>query len=128
MFCLSAALAAVSGALNACVFGSVSADSYNYLNSLLILAVLSLAGAGTLSAAFIAPVISVIPLVYLDGEKPAQWLQLAFGVAAILVAADLPTHLKKLVARGALSSEHRLGRGSPIAGRMTEPARQLVRN
>jgi branched-subunit amino acid ABC-type transport system permease component len=130
VFCLSAALAAVSGALNACVFGSVSADSYNYLNSLLILAVLSLAGAGTLSAAFIAPVISVIPLVYLDGEKAAQWLQLAFGVAAILSAADLPAHLSKLIARGALESGHRLGRGGPIAGRMTDPspARQLVRN
>jgi ABC-type branched-subunit amino acid transport system permease subunit len=130
VFCLSAALAAVSGALNACVFGSVSADSYNYLNSLLILAVLSLAGAGTLSAAFIAPVISVIPLVYLDGEKAAQWLQLAFGVAAILSAADLPAHLKKLIARGAVESEYRLGRGGPIAGRLTDPspARQLVRN
>lgn len=130
VFCLSAALAAVSGALNACVFGSVSADSYNYLNSLLILAVLSLAGAGTLSAAFIAPVISVIPLVYLDGEEAAQWLQLAFGVAAILSAADLPIHLRKLIARGALESEHRLGRGGPIAGRMTDPSpvRKLVRN
>jgi ABC-type branched-subunit amino acid transport system permease subunit len=130
VFCLSAALAAVSGALNACVFGSVSADSYNYLNSLLILAVLSLAGAGTLSAAFIAPVISIIPLVYLDGEKPALSLQLAFGVAAILFAADLPTHLRKLIDRGAVESAYRLGRGGPIAGRMTDPspARQLVQN
>ena len=84
VFCLSAALAAFSGALGACVFGVVSSDSYNYLNSLLILAVLALAGSGTLSAAVIAPVISIIPLVYVDGEKPAQWLQLLFGVVAIL--------------------------------------------
>jgi branched-subunit amino acid ABC-type transport system permease component len=128
VFCLSAALAALSGALGACVFGSVSSDSYNYLNSLLILAVLALAGRGTLSAAVIAPVISIIPLVYIDGETPAQWLQLTFGVAAILSAVDLPTHLATWIARGAIDSEHRLGRGGPISGRLTEPTppRQLV--
>jgi branched-subunit amino acid ABC-type transport system permease component len=122
VFCLSAALAALSGALGACVFGSVSADSYNYLNSLLILAVLSLAGRGTVSAAVVAPIISVIPLVYVDGEKAAEWLQLAFGVAAILSAADVPAVLSKLLAQGARNSSHRLGRGGPIAGRLTEPA------
>ena len=129
VFCLASALAALSGALGACVFGSVSADSYNYLNSLLILAVLSLAGSGTLSAAFIAPVISVIPLVYLDGASAAQWLQLAFGVAAILTAADVPARLSSLLAHAARASEPRLGRGGPISGR-TEPApapaRELV--
>ena len=121
VFCLSAALAALSGALGACVFGSVSADSYNYLNSLLILAVLALAGRGTLSAAVIAPVISIIPLVYIDGETPAQWLQLLFGAAAIATAADLPARIAKLIARGAVDSDHRLGRGGPISGRLTEP-------
>ncbi len=128
VFCLSAALAALSGALGACVFGSVSADSYNYLNSLLILAVLSLAGRGTLSAAVIAPIISILPLVYIDGETPAQWLQLIFGVAAILSAVDLPTRISKLIARGAVDSEYRLGRGGPISGRTSEPtpARPLV--
>ncbi len=128
VFCLSAALAALSGALGACVFGSVSSDSYNYLNSLLILAVLSLAGRGTLSAAVIAPVISIIPLVYIDGETPAQWLQLIFGVAAILSAVNLPAHISKWIARGAIDSEHRLGRGGPISGRQTEPtpSRQLA--
>ncbi len=122
VFCLSAALAALSGALGACVFGSVSGDSYNYLNSLLILAVLSLAGAGTLSAAFIAPVISILPLVYIDGEKAAQWLQFGFGAAAILIAADVPTRLGTLLARGARSSHYRLGHGGPVSGRRTETA------
>ncbi|MGQ0466579.1 MAG: branched-chain amino acid ABC transporter permease [Sporichthyaceae bacterium] len=129
VFCVSAGLAALSGALGACVFGSVSADSYNYLNSLLILAVLSLAGAGTLSAAFVAPVLSVIPLVYLDGENAAQWLQLAFGLAAILTAADVPRRLAAVLARGAQASTYRLDQGGPIGGRLAPvptPVRELV--
>jgi len=118
VFCVSAALAALSGALGACVFGSVSADSYNYVNSLLILAVLSLAGPGTLSAAVIAPVISVIPLVYLDGARTALWFQLAFGVAAVLSAVDLPTRGSALLGRAARSSAHRLGRSGPAGARL----------
>jgi branched-subunit amino acid ABC-type transport system permease component len=120
VFCISAALAALSGALGACVFGSVSADSYNYVNSLLILAVLSLAGPGTLSAAVIAPVISVIPLVYFDGARTALWFQLAFGVAAVLSAVDLPTRGSALLARGVRSSAHRLGRSGPAGARLQE--------
>jgi branched-subunit amino acid ABC-type transport system permease component len=119
VFCLSAALAALSGALGACVFGSVSADSYNYVNSLLILAVLSLAGAGTLSAAVIAPAISVIPLVYLDGERTALWFQLAFGVAAVLSAVDLPGRGSVLLEKALRNSAHRLGHGGPAAGRLS---------
>jgi ABC-type branched-subunit amino acid transport system permease subunit len=118
VFCVSAALAALSGALGACVFSSVSADSYNYVNSLLILAVLSLAGPGTLSAAVIAPVISVIPLVYFDGAKTALWFQLAFGVAAVLSAVDLPTRGSALLARGVRSSAHRVGRSGPAGARL----------
>jgi branched-subunit amino acid ABC-type transport system permease component len=120
VFCISAALAALSGALGACVFGSVSADSYNYVNSLVILAVLSLAGPGTLSAAVVAPVISVIPLVYFDGARTALWFQLAFGVAAVLSAVDLQSRASALLARGVRASAHRLGRSGPAGARLRE--------
>jgi branched-subunit amino acid ABC-type transport system permease component len=121
VFCISAALAALSGALGACVFSSVSADSYNYVNSLVILAVLSLAGSGTLSAAVIAPAISVLPLVYFDGANTALWFQLAFGVAAVLSAVDLQARGSARLARGVQSSAHRLGRSGPAGARLAAP-------
>jgi branched-subunit amino acid ABC-type transport system permease component len=116
VFCLSAALASLSGALGACVFGSVSGDSYNYVNSLVVLAVLSLSGRGTLSAAVVAPVVSVLPLVYLEGDQVAQLFQLAFGVAAIVSAASSGSG--SVMDRVRVASEYRLGRSGPAGARL----------
>ena len=86
VFCLSAAMAAVSGALNASVFGGITQDSYSYVLSLVILSVFVISGSSTVLASVVAPVLSVVVPVYIDNPKATLWLQLAFGVAAILTA------------------------------------------
>ncbi len=62
VFCLSAFLAGISGALFAGQFGSVSGTSFNYVYSLVLLAVLSIAGRTTVTAAVLGPIA--------DGRRP----------------------------------------------------------
>lgn len=127
VFCTSSALAALSGALSSCVFGSVTGDSFNYVNSLVVLAVLAIAGKRTLAAAVVAPVLSVLPLVYLEGDAVAQSLQLLFGIAAIVTAAARPGTLNRFMRTAVKSAEYRSGRGGPAGARRTAPLPSTTR-
>jgi ABC-type branched-subunit amino acid transport system permease subunit len=86
VFCLSAFLAGISGALTASIFAKINQDSFNFVQSIVILAVLVIAGRSTITAAIIAPLISIIPPAYITNPKFATWLQALFGLAAIGVA------------------------------------------
>jgi len=86
VFCLSAAMAAVSGALNASVFGGITQDSYSYVLSLVILSVFVISGSSTVTASVIAPLLSVVVPVYINNPNATLWLQLGFGVVAIATA------------------------------------------
>ena len=83
VFCLSAFMAAVSGAIGASIFGGITQDSYSYVTSLVILAVLAFSGRSTVVAAIVAPLISVVLPAYIHSPDAPTWLQLGFGVAAI---------------------------------------------
>lgn len=85
-FCLSAFLAGISGALYAGQFASVSGDSFNYVQSLVILAVIVTAGRSTLSAAVLGPVLLYVVPGYVDNERAPEVLQLLFGLVAVGVA------------------------------------------
>ncbi|GAA0627809.1 hypothetical protein GCM10009547_34260 [Sporichthya brevicatena] len=87
VFCISCFLAGVSGALYASLFGAVTQDAFNFVQSLVVLAVLAVAGRRTVTAAFVAPFLLYVVPVYIDDPDTAQWLQLAFGVGAMAVAA-----------------------------------------
>ncbi|GAA0607665.1 MULTISPECIES: ABC transporter permease subunit [Sporichthya] len=86
VFCLSASMAAMSGALNASVFGGITQDSYSYVYSLIFLSVLVISGTSTIVAAIVAPLLSVVAPVYIDNPDAALYLQLGYGVAAIATA------------------------------------------
>lgn len=86
VFCLSASMAAVAGALNASVFGGITQDSYSYVYSLIILSVLVISGTSTIVAAIVAPLLSVVLPVYIGSPNATLWLQLGYGVAAIAAA------------------------------------------
>jgi ABC-type branched-subunit amino acid transport system permease subunit len=86
VFCLSASMAAMSGALNASVFGGITQDSYSYVYSLIFLSVLVISGTSTIVAAIVAPLISVVLPVYINNPDATLWLQLGYGVAAIATA------------------------------------------
>jgi ABC-type branched-subunit amino acid transport system permease subunit len=121
VFCLSAFLAGVSGALTASIFAKINQDSFSYVQSIVILAILMIAGRTTISAAIVAPLISTIPPAYISNPNIASWLQVFFGLAAIAVALLSQGRFGDLVA-GALARRqpagappNRLGRRASFA-------------
>ena len=86
VFCLSAFIAGISGGLFAGQFGSVSGDSFNYVQSLVVLAVLVTAGRSTLVASVVGPLMLFVLPGYLGSATAAEVLQVLFGGAALLVA------------------------------------------
>lgn len=101
VFCLSGFLAGISGGLFASLFGSTSQDSFFYLQSVLVLAVLALAGRKIAVAAFVAPAsLYVIPL-YITNPQFSLILQLVFGLGAIVAAASSQGGLSDVLGRRA---------------------------
>jgi ABC-type branched-subunit amino acid transport system permease subunit len=88
VFCISGFLAGISGALYASLFGSVSPSSFNYVNSLVILAVLAISGRRTAFVAVVAPILLYVVPSYISDPDLNTGLQMLFGLAAIFAAAN----------------------------------------
>jgi branched-subunit amino acid ABC-type transport system permease component len=125
VFCLSAFLAGMAGALYVGVIGQVSSSGASpsaliSFNSLLWLAVLALVGRN----AFIAPLLAAGALVvgpsYISDPGISQYLTLGFGLTAIISAAFGDSIAKWIAVRG-LTGAERTNRG-PVQARW-EPAR-----
>jgi ABC-type branched-subunit amino acid transport system permease subunit len=86
VFCLSAFLAGVSGATYASLFGSTNGDSYPYINSLIVLAVLTISGRSTVVAALVAPLLLRVVPGYVEDQTFSELLQVGFGAAAMIAA------------------------------------------
>lgn len=84
VFCISAFLAGISGALFAGQFGSVSGTSFNFVLSLVLLAVLAMSGRSTISGAIIGPVSMVVLPSY--ASSLSNTFQVLFGAGAIMAA------------------------------------------
>jgi branched-subunit amino acid ABC-type transport system permease component len=84
VFCLSAFLAGISGALFAGQFGSVSGTSFNFVGSLVILAVLAIAGRTTVKAAIIGPLFLIVGPAY--APSASDGFQVLFGAGAMIAA------------------------------------------
>jgi ABC-type branched-subunit amino acid transport system permease subunit len=86
VFCLSAFLAGLSGALTGPLVGVVDQTRFNFLNSLIILTVLVIAGRRSIAT----PVIAALLLVVLPGYAQSQWVleyqPVLFGLGALLLA------------------------------------------
>jgi branched-subunit amino acid ABC-type transport system permease component len=86
VFCISAFLAGVSGALYASLFGSVSAITFNAFLSLTFLVVLFIAG----SRQYVSPFVAAALLFVLPSYSATEWLTdyqpVLFGGGAVLVA------------------------------------------
>ena len=86
VFCVSAFIASVSGAVLAPLFGVIDATRFGWLNSLVVLAVLVIAGRSIVLAPFIAAaLIQVIPG-YIYNQTFQLYLPLFFGVGALIMA------------------------------------------
>ncbi|MGQ0625660.1 MAG: branched-chain amino acid ABC transporter permease [Sporichthyaceae bacterium] len=116
VFAISGFLAGISGGLYASLFGGVTQDTFSYVQSLLALAVLAIAGSRTVTAAFLAPgLLYVVPL-YFTSENATAWLQLGFGLGAIFAAATSQGSLDTWLARGA--QRHAIRAQGPAGRRM----------
>ena len=116
VFCISGFLAGISGATYASLFGSVSQESFGYFQSLLVLAVLTISGSRTVTAAIVGPVLLYVLPNYLNDARLIYLLQFGFGLFAILVATASQGGVSKLVGRfNAKSTERLVG---PLADRL----------
>ncbi|MGQ0624833.1 MAG: branched-chain amino acid ABC transporter permease [Sporichthyaceae bacterium] len=116
VFCLSAFLAGISGALFAGQFGSVSGTSFNYVFSLILLAVLAISGRSTITAAIIGPLFLYVGPAY--QSEFAEEFQVFFGLGAVLAAVYSTRRPHLPVARWATQSGWR--RESTTRARLTE--------
>jgi ABC-type branched-subunit amino acid transport system permease subunit len=120
VFCISAFLAAISGALLAALSGSVDVAPFDPFRSLLDLAVLAVAGSGQLRAPVVAAMLFAVLPAYLAGSNAvATYEPVAFGVGAIVVALveGSRDEIAAVVRRGAQRGRARIARG-PVAARM----------
>ncbi|MCU1656534.1 MAG: Sulfate-transporting ATPase, partial [Pseudonocardiales bacterium] len=86
VFCLSAFLAAIAGVLAAGALGQVGGELYQPINSLLYFAVVVITVGGAPWYAIGAAVgLTLLPSYWANAEA-TNWLQLAFGVVAVLYA------------------------------------------
>lgn len=108
VFTISCFLAGISGALAATLFGSVAPYTFNYVQSLVVLAVLAIAGRRTVTAAIVAPVLLYIIPTYITDANANLLLQLGFGLTAIFTAANSQGAVSAALSGAAARAEDRL--------------------
>lgn len=116
VFCISAFLAGVGGAVLAPVTGTVSGSPFGFTISLTLVAVLFIAGRQPLLGAFLAAAIYQVGPGYIDNSTVREYLPVFFGAGALItaMAGGLPI-LNRLQA--SKRSRERLSR-SPVRARM----------
>lgn len=93
VFCISAGLAGIGGALFASLSGQVNGDDFQALSSLVVLVVLVIvASFGTVGAALAGSGLLFCLPGYINNANTSEWLSLGFGVAAVVsgLAIGLP--------------------------------------
>jgi ABC-type branched-subunit amino acid transport system permease subunit len=116
VFCLSAFIAGVSGALYVPLFGAVNGDAFRSFTSLLLLAVLAVAGSSTVRPALVGAGLFFIAPSYSSDPTVTQALPALFGVAAVAVALTSARPRGALVRAAAGNSAWRLA-ASPLRSR-----------
>ena len=86
VFCASGFLAGISGGLIACLFSAINLEPFNYVESLLYLAVLMVFGRRTVPAAILASIALTLPSAYISGANVLNYEELLFGVLIIGIA------------------------------------------
>jgi ABC-type branched-subunit amino acid transport system permease subunit len=119
VFCVSAFLAAIAGALFAASIGTVGPTSFDAFLSLTLIVVLAISGRGELSAPIVAAAALVLVPSYVTGRAFNDWLPVLFGASAMLFAIGAPRDLAQRLHRGAERSRQR-GDASPVRFRVAE--------
>jgi ABC-type branched-subunit amino acid transport system permease subunit len=119
VFCVSAFLAGVAGAVAGPVTGSTTGGSFSFAVSLVLLAVMAIAGRQPVLSAFVAAALYVVIPSYIKNPALTGYVPVVFGLAAIAAAVG---PLRRIVGRIAASARSREREGaSPVVERMTAP-------
>jgi branched-subunit amino acid ABC-type transport system permease component len=116
VFCLSAFVAGISGALYVPLFGAVNGDAFRSFTSLLLLAVLAVAGTSSVRPAFVGAGMFFVAPSYISSTALTQALPAMFGISAVAVALASGRPRGTLVTRLAELSSWRLS-SSPLRSR-----------
>ena len=108
VFCLSTFLAGISGATFASEFSAVNQESFNYVESLIVLAVMAISGRRTLTVGIVAPILLYVIPGYIGNARAHLYLQLGFGVAAVFAAAVSQGALARFFSSQGAQSQARL--------------------
>ena len=123
VFCVSAFLAGIGGAVLSPISGSINSLSYAPIVSLIIVAVLFIAGPNPLASSLIAAAFYVLVPGYITSRTVQPYIPISFGVLAIAAAVLAGRSLRqRLLDRLAASARAELAGRSPIRSRLTQPA------
>ena len=121
VFAISAFLAGISGALYSSLFGALNQNSFNYLESLIIVAILAISGRRTIPAAIVAAFLYKGMPAYIDNADLQEFANVMFGAVAVLVAVTSQGQLQARFGTWAANARERvLG---PHTYRMAETSR-----
>jgi ABC-type branched-subunit amino acid transport system permease subunit len=94
-FCISAFLAGIAGAITGPITGSATGATFGFQISLIIIAVLFVAGRRPVLSPFIAAAAYIVAPTYSHNANVGSWTQVIFGLLAIAVATDAPGMLRR---------------------------------
>ena len=118
VFCLSSFLAGLAGALVVPITGFASSTGFQYFNSLVLVAVLTVCGRSTvLSAVLAGALYSALPS-YLGSDQLLRLQPLIFGVVALVVASSTGTSRARIRWSGRAGRDRSV---SPIPARTPRP-------
>jgi branched-subunit amino acid ABC-type transport system permease component len=122
VFCLSAFMAGVAGALFGALSGSVGGLAFNSIQSLLWLTVLAISGPGLVSSSVVAALLLAVSPTYIHSSL-TEWQPVAFGALAMIAALGSGGRFE-LTARlhRALERSGDRARRSPVRARTAEAA------
>jgi len=128
VFCVSALLAGIGGAILSPVSGSINSLSYAPILSLILVAVLFIAGPYPISGALIAAALYVLVPGYITSRAVQPYIPISFGGLAIVAAVIGGRSLRRrLLDRLQVSPRAVLAARSPIRARLAEAQRPDAR-
>jgi ABC-type branched-subunit amino acid transport system permease subunit len=123
VFCVSAFLAGIGGAVLSPISGSINSLSYAPILSLIIVAVLFIAGPNPLAGPLVAAAFYVLIPGYITSRTVQPYIPISFGVLAIAAAVLTGRSLRqRLVDRVSASARAELAGRHPLRSRLTPPA------
>jgi ABC-type branched-subunit amino acid transport system ATPase component/branched-subunit amino acid ABC-type transport system permease component len=127
VFCISAAIAALSGGLGSSLFGFAISTQYSSFSGLTLFAVVTIIILGSPWYALVAAAGTVLIPAYVGGSNTATYLQLVFGLGAVtyVYAARNPLTVPKAV-RGWLNRFGQPDQGRRQGTQDTTPARRRL--